>query len=58
MRNDERRSSANQSLGRFQNGGFCIDIYRARRLVEDDDRGVLQKSSCKSDSLTFSARKR
>ncbi len=53
MGHDEDRPSLEKSLDRILNQPLRLGIQRARRLVEDEDRGVTQDRPCDRDSLTL-----
>src|SRR6266571_7677680 len=43
VRDNERSATAHEALHRLHDGGFGLPIKRAGRLVEDEDRRVLQE---------------
>ena len=43
MRDEERRAPLDQSLERVENDGLRPRVDRGRRLVEDEDRCVIQE---------------
>src|SRR5260370_4854323 len=55
MRDHDRRSSLAQVLDRALNLPLGLRIERSRRLVEQDDRRVLQQSAFDGDALSLAA---
>src|SRR5215470_18573653 len=57
MRDDKRRASKCKPFHRIDDRGFGFEIDRTRRLVEDENRCILEESARKSDALALSAGK-
>src|SRR5262245_32646924 len=55
MRDHDRRSSLAQVLDRALNLPLGFRIERSGRLVEQDDRRVLEQSACDGDALALAA---
>ena len=51
----ERRAAAHEPLHRLEDLRLGLDVNGARRLVEDEDRGVFQEGSGERDPLTFAS---
>src|SRR5256714_6366620 len=57
VRDDQRAAPAQQLLHRFFHQALALVVQTARRLVEDDDGGVLEKHSGERDTLALTAGK-
>ena len=57
MRDDQHGATVHQSPDRGEDRRFRLRVDRARRLVQDEDRAVLQESAGKGDALALAARK-
>src|SRR6516164_5746567 len=55
MRDHDRRSSLAQVLDRALNLPLGFRIERSRRLVEQDNRRVLEQGACDGDALALAA---
>ena len=58
VRDDEGRAPLAQRIERPLDLALGLGIERARRLVEDQDRRILQDGARNGDALAFAARKR
>jgi hypothetical protein len=56
VRNQDDRAVAFQRSERLDEVAFVLSIERARRLVEDEDRGIAEERTCDSDALSLTAR--
>src|ERR1041384_1377732 len=56
MRDEERRSPFHQAVHRSEDDGFGPCIDGAGRLVEDQDRRVLEEGACQRHALPLPAR--
>ena len=53
MRDQKRRAALHQAIHGFEDHGFGLHVDRARRLVEDQERRVLQECARQRDPLAL-----
>ena len=56
VRHQERRAAHHQPLERVEDDRLCLRVDRRCRLVEDEDRRVLQERAGHGDALAFASR--
>ena len=56
MRNDEDGASRHETFERLLDGPLALGVERGGRLVEDEDRGVLQQSARDREALALATR--
>src|SRR5436309_3435575 len=56
MGDHEGRAAQHETFHRLDDRGFCPQINRARGLVKDENRGVLQEGAGDRDALALPAR--
>ena len=56
VRDDERRAAAHRRVDRFLNLAFGFGVERARRLVENHDRRILEERAGDRQALSLAAR--
>ena len=57
VRDDEGRAANHEAIERIEDHGFGFGINRGCRLVEDEDRRILEKRARDGDALPFAAGK-
>src|SRR5437870_1151731 len=57
MGDDECRPASNQPFHGFQQSSLSLDVDRTRRLVEDENRSVLEECSSNGKTLALTAGK-
>ena len=56
MGNHEGGAPARQALHSLHDCRLGLEVHRARRLVEDENRGILQEGTRERDALALTAR--